>query len=266
MRIGFVTDEISADVKEAITIGTGWGILDYELRVIGKNRVPHISEADVKLLLELKQQHGLRYTAVSPGTFKGTLHDSDLLQRELREVLPASFALAKKLGAGMVIVFGFQRDEADRPGDEARVVEIFRDVAAQAAQQGLVVTVENEPGFWCDTGVNVARILGKVNSPAFRVNWDPANAIGNAERPYPEGYESVKPWIANVHIKDTIKGALIECVPVGEGQVDWEGQIQALVRDRVVGHVTIETHCLPLVQQSQRNLRTVKELLRAARV
>ncbi|RIK68470.1 hypothetical protein DCC62_24265, partial [candidate division KSB1 bacterium] len=63
------------------------------------------------------------------------------------------------------------------------------------------------------------------------------------------------------HVKDTIKGSLVECVPVGEGKVDWQGQLRALARDKVVEHVTIETHCLPLIENSKKNLEVVRRML-----
>ncbi|MBF8297166.1 MAG: endonuc 2 protein [Bacteroidetes bacterium] len=75
------------------------------------------------------------------------------------------------------------------------------------------------------------------------------------------GYESVKKFIANVHVKDTSEGALIRCVPVGEGAIDWKGQLKAIVRDEIVKHVTIETHCLPLVEKSKQNVDTLKQYL-----
>ncbi|MDZ7269496.1 MAG: sugar phosphate isomerase/epimerase [candidate division KSB1 bacterium] len=261
MRIGFVTDEISAEVVEALTIGLAWGVRDFELRVIGDRRVPAITPATVGQILALQQKHGLRLTALSPGVFKGTVHDTALWQHELRETLPATFDLARVLGTPLVIVFGFQRSPRDVPGDVNKVVEIFRQAAQAAHAHGLILAVENEPGFWCDTGGNTSRLLAQVNSPALRANWDPGNAVGTAELPYPEGYDALKPWIANVHVKDTIKGALVECVPVGEGRVNWRGQLQALARDKVVPHVTIETHCLPLLENSRKNLEVVRRML-----
>ena len=261
MKIGFVTDEISAEVEEALRLGVSWGIYDYELRAIGKQRVPNVPENVVKRLVELMQELSINFTALSPGTFKGTLHDHELLQRELQDTLPRTFDLAHKLDADKVITFGVQRSAQDKLGNEARVVEIFQQAASAAQRAGLMLVVENEPGFWCDSGVNTARILASVDSPALRANWDPANAIGDEEFPYPDGYEAIKPWIANVHVKDTIKGALIECVPVGKGGVDWRGQLQALVKDQVVEHLVIETHCLPLIENSLHNLKVVREML-----
>ncbi len=261
MRIAFVTDEISANIEEAINLGVSWGILDFELRVIGDKRVPAVAPGAVNQIIALKQKHDLRITALSPGVLKGTVHDEALWQRELRDTLPQTFRLARLFDTKTVIVFGFQRSPQDVPGDEKKVVEIFRQAARLAHQHGLMLAIENEPGFWCDTGKHTASIIAQVNSPALRANWDPGNAVGTQELPFPDGYQALKPWIINVHVKDTIKGALVECVPVGEGKVDWQGQLRALARDKVVEHVTIETHCLPLIENSKKNLAVVRRML-----
>lgn len=261
MRIGFVTDEISADVAEAINIGVSWGIRDFELRVIGDRRVPTIDPISVKQILALQQKNDLRITAFSPGVLKGAVQDEALWKRELQETLPETFRLARLFGTKTVIVFGFQHSSQDVPDDEKTAVDIFRQAAHSAQQHGLVLAIENEPGFWCDTGVNTARILAQVNSHALRANWDPGNAVGTDEPPYPDGYNALKQWIGNVHVKDTVKGSLVECVPVGEGKVDWAGQLQALTRDKIVEHITIETHCLPLIENSKKNLDVVRRML-----
>lgn len=261
MRIGFVTDEISANVEEAINIGVSWGIYDFELRVIGDRRVPAVDPAAVAQIIALQQKHGLRITALSPGVFKGTLQDEALLATEMQVTLPETFRLAQNFGAKTILVFGFHRSKLDGPADEKRVIDIFRQAANLAQKQGLTLAIENEPGFWCDTGVNTARIIAQVNSPALRANWDPGNAVGTDEPPFPDGYHALKQWIGNVHVKDTVKGSLVECVPVGEGKVDWQGQLRALARDKIVEHVTIETHCLPLIENSKKNLEVVRRML-----
>lgn len=261
MRIGFVTDEISSNVEEALKTGISWGIHDYELRVIGENRVPDISAGEVEKIISLRNELGFRITALSPGTFKGTIHDKTLLQREVEETLPKTFELAKALSTNMIIVFGIQRSEQDNPVLEDKVIALFHRVAESAEREGLLIAVENEPGFWCDSGANTAALLEKVGHQSLRANWDPGNSVGTDEPPFPDGYHALKKWIVNLHIKDTIKGALVECVPIGEGAVDWPGQLSAVVKDNLLEHVTIETHCLPLIENSKRNLKIVREIL-----
>jgi sugar phosphate isomerase/epimerase len=133
-----------------------------------------------------------------------------------------------------------------------------------AQREGAILAIENEPGFWCDSGVNTAALIRAVGSPAVRANWDPCNGYGTPERPYPEGYDAVREFVANLHVKDTKEGSLIRCVPVGEGAVDWKGQLKAIVRDRKVRHVTIETHCLPLIENSKKNVDIVNRYLAEA--
>ena len=124
MRIGFVTDEISANVEEAITLGVSWGIRDFELRMIGERRVPAVDPGKIQRILALKQEHQLRLTALSPGVFKGTLQDEALLARELSDTLPETFRLARLFDTKTVIVFGFKRSPQDGRDDEKRAVEV----------------------------------------------------------------------------------------------------------------------------------------------
>ncbi len=261
MEIGFVTDEISPDPAEAIRIGSSWGIRSYELRCIGANRVPHIPKEDVSVLMHLMREYPVRITALSPGTFKTPLNGKSELRKELSEVLPRTFEMAHSLGTSMVIVFGFQKTGEEGPEMRGDVVDLFMKAAEAARRSDIVLAVENEPGFWCDTGERTAAIIADVGSPNFKANWDPANAVGTDEVPFPDGYSALKPYIVNVHVKDTDSHALSRCVPVGKGLVDWEGQIGALVRDKTVGHVTIETHVLPLVENSWENLNMVRSYL-----
>ncbi|MFH0991700.1 MAG: sugar phosphate isomerase/epimerase family protein [bacterium] len=261
LSLGIVSDEISSDFAEAVRHGTSWGIRIYELRVLKTGRVPHIEESELNKVLDLVQQYRIRISALSPGIFKHQLSKHNELEAELTQTLPQTFTMAKFLGASMVIVFGFQREQGEPDSNFNKAVRLLRRAAQQAEQEGFTLLVENEPGFWCDSGVNTAKLIQAVGSKAFRANWDPCNGFGTSEQPYPDGYEALKPYIGNVHVKDTLKGSLIQCVPVGEGAIDWKGQIQALIRDRVVQHVTLETHCLPLIENSKRNVNTLQRYM-----
>jgi sugar phosphate isomerase/epimerase len=261
LTLGIVSDEIDNDFAVAAEHGTSWGISRYELRVLTTGRVPHVESAEVTRLVQTVRDRGLQITALSPGMFKHPLSRSRELERELAEALPRTAEMCRRLGCPLIIVFGFHREEGEPASNADRVVDFLRRAAEKAAADGLKMAVENEPGFWCDTGVNTAATIRKVGSPALGANWDPCNAFGTPERPYPEGYRAVRDVIFNVHAKDTRKGSLIQCVPIGDGVIDWPGQITALLRDRPVGHITIETHCHPLLENSKRNVETLTRLM-----
>ena len=261
LELGIVSDEISPDFNEVARYGGEWGISIFELRVLRTGRIPAVDDGELKEVRALVKSNGLRVTALSPGIFKLPLSQTAKLEEELATTFPKTLALAREFGASLVIAFGFQREQNEKPELFSRAVDFMSRAAEKAGKEGIKVIIENEPGFWCDSGANTAKLIQTVNSPYLRANWDPCNGYGTAERPFPEGYEAVKQFIANVHVKDTKEGSLIRCVPVGEGALNWKGQLAALVRAQLVRHVTIETHCLPLVEKSKQNVETLKRYL-----
>lgn len=266
IQFGIVSDEISQDFGEAVEYGLQWGIRIFELRCLRSGRVPAVDPAELRKVVELVERHRVEITAVSPGIFKHPFSNKAALEKELSEVLPKTVEMAQRLGAGLIIVFGFERSKEDQPELYGEAVNLLRRAAAVAEEAGMRLAIENEPGFWCDTGKNTARMIGDVGSKALGANWDPCNGYGTDERPYPDGYEAIKEVITNVHVKDTQEGALIKCVPVGEGAIDWKGQLRAIVHDRIVRHVTIETHCLPLIEKSKQNVDTLRSYLEEIRM
>ncbi len=261
MEIGIVNDEISLDFHEAVEYGTSWGIMKYEVRMLKTGRVPEVNSNEVQDVLACIRGNGITITALSPGLFKFPISNGDEISRHLNVLLPKTLELAAKLGVDKIIVFGFQREDKEPDSNLAKVTDYLNMAAVLVERADMTLLVENEPGFWCDTGTNTAFVLNKVESPSLKANWDPCNAFGLGEEPYPGGYESLNRFVANVHVKDTRRGGLIECVPIGEGLVDWDGQLRALVRERKVEHVTIETHCLPLIEKSKQNAETLRTML-----
>ncbi|MEX2116204.1 MAG: sugar phosphate isomerase/epimerase family protein [Bacteroidota bacterium] len=262
LALGIVSDEISPDFQEAIRYGTEWGLSIYELRVLRTGRVPSVEPEEFREVLGLVKERGVTVTALSPGIFKHTLSKQREINAELNEALPRTIEMAGQLGTKLIIVFGFKREAGEPENRVNDWLEYMQKASVIASKAGITVAIENEPGFWCDSGFNTAALIRKVGMPNLGANWDPCNGYGTAEEPYPAGYEAVKKVIVNVHVKDTRKGSLIQCVPVGEGAIDWRGQMAAIVRDRIVNHVTIETHCLPLIENSKKNVDVLRSYLR----
>lgn len=261
LSIGILSDEISPDPVVALRYARLWDIPVFEIRCLRSGRIPAVSKEEFSLLKDAVRDGAIRISALSPGIFKGFLSQKERTASELNEVLPRTIEQARELGAGMVIVFPFRKEAGESSSGFQAAGDILRAAADRAARSGLTLAVENEPGCWCDTGAGTAAMIKAVGSASLRANWDPCNAYGTGEVPFPDGYRAVKEYIANVHVKDTLTNALSSCVPVGEGIIDWRGQIGALLEDGLVPHVTVETHCLPLVERSRQNVETLRRYM-----
>ncbi|MBT6770243.1 MAG: hypothetical protein HOA81_14795, partial [Opitutales bacterium] len=77
--------------------------------------------------------------------------------------------------------------------------------------------------------------------------------------------DAVRPYIQNVHIKDAIP------VPpdkwenrlIGDGGVNWLGQLRALMNDKPINHLTLETHVFPVLEATQEDVRRLKIIMDA---
>jgi sugar phosphate isomerase/epimerase len=263
MRLAIVSDEISKDFRKAVEYGIEWGITDYEIRTLTTGRVPYVANDEINLVKEVVKAHDLNISAISPGLFKISLNDEEQLKLQIEENIYESFRLADRLGTHRVIIFGFKRYEREPQSNYIQVVHILRRMASLAERYGFHLLLENEPGFWADSGVNTAKILDDIDSKNLKANWDPANAAAAGEIPYPYGYLALRKHVRSIHVKDFHKTADNdhEYVVVGDGVVDWQGQLRAVMHGVDVDYITIETHCKPLINNSHRNLVKIIDML-----
>lgn len=262
MDIGILSDEISLDLKEALQLGKSMGLSKYEIRCIDdyKHRVPDIHAHHIKELAKATGDNAIEITGLSPGLFKVPIVNKTELQADLHDRLPRTCDLCHLLKAPRIIVFsGIQSPD----GSREQAMDLLLKAAEIVGNAGLELAIENEPGFYCDTGVNSAAFIKEMNLPHVGINWDPANAVIAGEAAYPVGYDAALPHIRNVHVKDSIPlpPDKWENRLIGDGGVNWLGQMQALLRDQPVQHITLETHVFPVLPHTREDLRRLKLLM-----
>ncbi len=283
MKISIVTDEISADPETAIELGVEWGVRDFELRGYGTDRVPLLNPYQKSRIRELMAEFDVQIVAISPGLFKCPypigprerfpLHTfdealyqqwrqpRDVVKYHQQELLPLSIEYAKEIGAKRIIAFGFERHSLVGSSIPDEILLAFRQATEQVADAGLELVIEVEAGFWIDTGKNAATIVQKVAHPALGINWDPGNALVAGDIPYPDGYEAVRQFVKHVHFKDVAfspDGSFRYAV---NGDIDWAGQINALVADNYDGYISVETHMEPKVRCARALTERLRRLL-----
>jgi sugar phosphate isomerase/epimerase len=261
MHLSIISDELSLDLEESLQAAEEFGIRKFEIRCLDdyEHRIPNFRPGRLERLEELVSAGTIELTALSPGTFKIPLSDTQQVRRELDQTLPRTCEIARALKVPRVIVFAFLRE----PGkDAAEAINRLKEAAAIAEAHDLELCIENEPGAWCDTGVNTAAIVKAIGQEHVGVNWDPANAVYSGEAAYPVGYDAVRPLIRNVHLKDGIPlpDGKWENRLIGDGGVNWIGQLRAFRRDQPVSFYTLETHVFPLMESTREDLRRLRIL------
>ena len=259
MEFGIVTDELSQDPREAIDLALDMGIRKFEIRSVRDVRFPRHTDSTLDDLAALREEYDIEYTAVSPGFFKCHLGDGAQVSYALGEGLDLAMDFMEGCEIPLMICFGFELDT----GTDEEAVARLRHLADRLEERRLAAAVENETHCKFNTPERIAGLLDKIGRPNLGANWDLGNLKEEAGRGFPAGYELVKRHIVNAHAKDVAirSGGEAEWKPVGEGICDWQGQMRALTRDGIVGHVTIESHCAPLADVGRRNLAVLKGYL-----
>lgn len=267
MILSTVTDEVipdrsSAAIPQIFEKAVREGVTNFEIRMVEAKRFPVCEAQAWDRLKFFADEYGITFTAVSPGLFKTGL-DHDLTTLHIRYLLPMSLDLAETIGVKTLIIFGIERARNDVPDDFMRVTDLLRQTVEQASARGFTVQLENLPGTWADTSDNCLRILKTVNHPAFGYIWDTGNLYEAEQTQFRDGYEKLKPYIRNVHLKDgRILDGRMHWQHFGQGLTDIKGQIETLQADGYTGTLTLEAKCEPQLKEDFINsIRYVKSLL-----
>lgn len=285
-KISIVTDEVSSDLETALEIITSWGIDSVELRGIGTMRVPDLDPYWTKRLRTLIDRFKVRVVAISPGLFKisyfenETRPDQQILRWEdkhaseilflrnevvnyhFNTLLANSLKMAKEFGTDKIIIFSFDRPPGNNERTPDQIIDLLREAAKKATAENIILCLEVEHICWGNTGEMAKDIVSRVNHPNFRINWDPANALKAEDIPFPDGYTEISDYVEHVHFKDA---AISEETGKMEwsimGDVDWKGQIQALVSNGYEGYISVESHCIPKIKSAKYSLDRIRSIL-----
>jgi L-ribulose-5-phosphate 3-epimerase len=256
-RIAAITDEFSPDLDTAARSMAEIGMTGAELRMVFGKNIASLTNEELDRAIAIVRGYGLEIISIASPLLKCVLPDapdvdarfqkdmfaSSLTYDDQPRLADRSFEIAKRTGARIVRVFSYWRTV--RPAEcFSRIVEALGGLADQAARMDLIVGLENEHACNIATGEETARLLAALDHPNLKVVWDPANALVSGETPFPDGYRRVPVGrIVHVHAKDCERqDQKLVWGPLGEGVIDWTGQVSALARDGYTGWISLETH------------------------
>lgn len=257
LRLAAVTDEFSPDLDTALVPMEEIGMKAAELRVVYGKNILDLSDEELDRAKQTLESRGFETISIASPLLKCVLPGAPETDTRFQHDIFASkhtfadqprlteraFEIAQKFGARIVRVFSYWRTVEPEKCFQG-VVQAMGDLAEKAAKVGLIIGLENEHACNIATASETARVLERVRHPNLKVVWDPANAYVAGENPFPDGYRMIPPdRIVHVHAKDcSVDGHTPEWGPLGTRDLDWKGQIAALLRDGYSGYLSLETH------------------------
>ena len=259
-RVAVINDEISQDFDHACYVAAhDFGLQWIELRGMWKKNLTKLDANELSEARAILAKYRLRVTDIASPLYKVDWPGAPLSKQSERRdqfhaadefneqdaLLEHCIDLAKTFATDRVRCFDFWRLDDVKPC-RAAMNEVLRKAAKRCAKSKLILLLENEMSCNTATGAEAAATLAAVTEHNFMLNWDPGNAAtfpGND--PYPSGYDLLpKHRIGHCHAKSVVRepDGKWQWAPVGQGVVDWAGQLRALDRDGYRYAVSLETH------------------------
>src|SRR5262249_18300218 len=94
---------------------------------------------------------------------------------------------AEILGSDRLRIFAFMspKEEKTTDRDFHRICELLAEAGKRAKARNVKLAIENLEGSVVDTGAQSAKVLKSVKESNVGLTWDPNNAAGSGEKPFP---------------------------------------------------------------------------------
>lgn len=258
MKLSVITDEISGEFEYALDVMLEYGVKGAELRGLWGTNIADLSDEQAARAKKALDERGMTVSCIASPLYKcdlygetgdatGQTHGATARNMDEQLAMVERCArMADFFGTKFIRIFAFWKRGELTDNIESDIVAALREGAAKAESLGVVLGLENEHACYLGTGAQIARVIKAVGSPALKAVWDPGNAFCAGELPYPDGYDAVKADMVHFHIKDAVRGADgNKFVCIGDGEIDYWGQLRALKADGYEGYISLETHFKP---------------------
>lgn len=265
-KIGILEDVLKSDWVDVFPRAKALGYDGVELGVRASTyRASDLwNEEGIDALGQRAESAGVPVFSVCLHTFwHFTFADPDVANRFMaKQIVFQAIHACNVLGIGTILVpvtnpLGLPpREAAHRWAYETRAV------ASQAASRGIRIGLENVGRSHVVTGEQMMELIDEVDNPYVGAYFD----VGNAQMLGSNSIADIHclgDRIVQVHVKDP-RTDRTPCY-VGEGEIDLEGCLKALIEVGYSGPLVFETPPMEdALSTAERNLQTLKSIVESA--
>ena len=250
-KLGVITDEVSQNIFEAAAFCKKYGLDCMEVRSVNDRSPFDFTDCDITDINAAAKQYGLKVCAVSSPLFKCDFNDEAAIISHIANFEQCA-QRANQIGAEMIRGFDFWNcgvSLKNRAEKYKRIVEICE-------KYDIICVIEADPSVHSNTPQLTAQLVKEINSPHIKVLFDPGNEIWVTGRASEDAYDTVKPYLAHIHIKDAdIINGKPDGVKIGTGLVDYKKLFARLIADGYSGNVMLETHYRKSIELTEEQLK-----------
>ena len=278
MKIGALNSSLRKPLPATVRKYVEMGIQGMQIQITPEHLI--FSDARLREIRSICSDAGLEISAVC-GDIAHTHFGVTDEWKDRSELHKRVVDIAVKLGTKVITthIGVVPADKADPV--YPIMLESIGDAAEYSGSCGTVFAIETGP----EKAVVLLQFIKDVDSKGLGVNLDPANLrMVSCEDPV-RAVELLGPYIVHTHAKDGIntypgsaaaaygmrepdgslrvfseKAATFKEVPLGEGQVPWDGYLAALKKAGYDGFLTIEREC---GQDREGDIRLAVEFLKS---
>ena len=242
-RLGVITDEISRDIGKAVKVARSLKLECVELRGCWNKNVKDLTDLELRKIRRIVKDADLEVVCIASPFFKCNITKEREVKEHLR-FLRRLTEITKFFDAELLRGFAFWSTGSPEKYWE-KIVELLSEAVDICKSEGVIYALENEAATFVATGDEARRIVEAVGSRSMGVTWDPGNSFCAGETPYPDGYLKARDYMVHMHVKDAVRdeeSGRYRFVAIGTGEIDYKGQMKALIEDGYDGCVSIETH------------------------
>ena len=237
-KLGVITDGISREFEQALTVMNEFGLEYAELQFVWNKEVGDHSDAQIARMQTLMAGYGVRVPCISRHVFGGiSVMEMTLdhpVYRQHLDGLRRCIVTAKALGSSLVRVMAFRKEMilfgshgAEQwnvaNGAWEKLITLMVPAVEIAEAEGITLVVETGNNSMITSAWLGRKLIDDLGSSRLQLLWDPCNSLYCNERAYPEGYEAIRgQTLGHIHMKDSIINiphATVTCTPLNQGDM-----------------------------------------------